>query len=199
MSRATPRPGGRGRSCQWRRCSWRPWRWASGRAAEAHPLTRRRSRAWRRPRRPRPRSRVRGQSASRRCCCPWRRRSWSGAKRPRPAVPSPRRWRLIVPTTTSPQSGCWRESSPSIPRRPMPGSTSGLRACWTAIAAGAREALDRARALGVADRADEVEWLLATAEARIGRLDEARARLTALCDSSGAFKTPACEAKATLR
>ena len=65
--------------------------------------------------------------------------------------------------------------------------------------AGAREALDRARALGVADRADEVEWLLATAEARIGRLDEARARLTALCDSSSAFKTPACEAKATLR
>ena len=64
--------------------------------------------------------------------------------------------------------------------------------------AGAREALDRARTLGVADRADEVEWLLATAEARIGRLDEARARLTTLCDSASAFKTPACDAKATL-
>jgi tetratricopeptide (TPR) repeat protein len=65
--------------------------------------------------------------------------------------------------------------------------------------AGAREALTRARALGAGDRDDEAAWLLATAEARVGALDEARSLLRSLCDTPGAFKTPACSALATLR
>jgi TolA-binding protein len=64
--------------------------------------------------------------------------------------------------------------------------------------AGAREALSRARALGVADRDDEAAWLLATAEARVDALDEARGRLRALCDGAGEFKKPACSALAAL-
>jgi TolA-binding protein len=64
--------------------------------------------------------------------------------------------------------------------------------------AGAREALTEARARGVGDRDDEAAWLLATAEARTGELDQARTRLTTLCDGSGAFKTAACNAKGSL-
>jgi TolA-binding protein len=64
--------------------------------------------------------------------------------------------------------------------------------------AGAREALTKANALGVADRADETTWLLATAEARVGAIDEARPRLRSLCDGAGQFKEPACSALATL-
>ena len=64
--------------------------------------------------------------------------------------------------------------------------------------AGAREALTEARARGVGDRDDEAAWLLATAEARTGELDQARTRLTTLCDGSGAFKTAACNARETL-
>jgi hypothetical protein len=66
-------------------------------------------------------------------------------------------------------------------------------------AAGAREALDQARVLGVTDRQDELEWLLATAEARTGAVDQARGRLVALCDGRGAFKAPACDARASLK
>lgn len=65
--------------------------------------------------------------------------------------------------------------------------------------AGAREALTQARALGVGDRDDEAAWLLATADARVGALDEARPKLQSLCDGSGAFKTAACSALASLR
>ena len=61
-------------------------------------------------------------------------------------------------------------------------------------AAGAREALTQARALGVGDRDDETAWLLATADARLGALDEAGARLRSLCDGAGEFKTAACSA-----
>ncbi len=65
--------------------------------------------------------------------------------------------------------------------------------------AGARVALSEALARGVADRDDETSWLLATAEARTGELDQARTRLATLCDGSGAFKTAACNAKGSLR
>ena len=65
-------------------------------------------------------------------------------------------------------------------------------------AAGARDALAEARARGVGDRDEEAAWLLATAEARLGDLDQARARLTALCDGEGDFKTAACNAKVSL-
>jgi TolA-binding protein len=65
--------------------------------------------------------------------------------------------------------------------------------------AGAREALTRARSLGVGDRDDEAAWLLATAEARVGALDEARPKLQSLCDSAGDFKAAACAALETLR
>ena len=41
-------------------------------------------------------------------------------------------------------------------------------------------------------------WLLAAAEARLGAIDQARARLTALCDGSGDFKTAACNARTSL-
>ena len=63
---------------------------------------------------------------------------------------------------------------------------------------GAREALAQARTLGVGDREDEAAWLLATAEARVGALDDARGRLRPLCDGAGEFKKPACDALATL-
>jgi tetratricopeptide (TPR) repeat protein len=65
-------------------------------------------------------------------------------------------------------------------------------------AAGARDALAEARARGVGDRDDEAAWLLATAEARLGAIDQARVRLTALCDGSGDFKTAACNARTSL-
>jgi TolA-binding protein len=65
--------------------------------------------------------------------------------------------------------------------------------------AGARDALREASALGVPDRADETSWLLATAEARVGAIDEARPRLQSLCEGAGEFKAPACSALASLR
>lgn len=65
--------------------------------------------------------------------------------------------------------------------------------------AGAREALSQANTLGVPDRADETAWLLATAEAHVGAVDEARPRLQSLCDGTGAFKAAACAALVTLR
>jgi TolA-binding protein len=65
--------------------------------------------------------------------------------------------------------------------------------------AGAREALTQAHTLGVADRADETAWLLATAEARVGAVDQARPRLQSLCDGAGEFKTAACAALDSLR
>jgi hypothetical protein len=64
--------------------------------------------------------------------------------------------------------------------------------------AGAADALTEARTRGVGGRDDEAAWLLATAEARLGRIDQARARLTTLCDGSGPFKTAACSAAETL-
>lgn len=64
--------------------------------------------------------------------------------------------------------------------------------------AGAREALAEALTRGVGDRDDEARWLLATAEARLGDADAARTKLAALCDGGGAFKTAACNAKASL-
>ncbi len=114
-------------------------------------------------------------------------------------MPSPRRWR---PYRTDDYVAAERLLERVVAEHPASADAwfyLGSTRLLDGDPAGAREALDRARTLGVADRADEVEWLLATAEARIGRLDEARARLTTLCDSSSAFKTPACEAKATLR
>jgi TolA-binding protein len=66
-------------------------------------------------------------------------------------------------------------------------------------AAGARDALTEARAKGVGDRDDEAAWLLATAEARLGELAGARTKLTTLCDGTGAFKAPACDALSTLK
>lgn len=66
-------------------------------------------------------------------------------------------------------------------------------------AAGAAEALTEARARGVGDRDEEAAWLLATADARLGRIDQARARLATLCDGRGAFKTAACGAVETLK
>ena len=66
-------------------------------------------------------------------------------------------------------------------------------------AAGAREALTEARTRGVGDRDDEAAWLLATAEARLGDIAPARAKLTALCGGTGAFKMPACAARDTLK
>jgi TolA-binding protein len=65
--------------------------------------------------------------------------------------------------------------------------------------AGARDALTEATTLGVADRADETAWLLATAESRVGALDQARPRLRSLCDGAGEFKTAACSALEALR
>jgi TolA-binding protein len=65
--------------------------------------------------------------------------------------------------------------------------------------AGAREALSQARARGVGDRDDEAAWLLATAEARVGDIDAAKAKLAALCAGGGAFKTAACNARESLR
>ena len=65
--------------------------------------------------------------------------------------------------------------------------------------AGARDALTQANTLGVADRADETAWLLATAESRVGALDQARPRLRSLCDGAGEFKTAACSALEALR
>lgn len=66
-------------------------------------------------------------------------------------------------------------------------------------AAGAREALAEAHAIGVVDRADETTWLLATAEARVGAVGEARPKLQSLCDGSGEFKSAACSALDSLR
>ena len=66
-------------------------------------------------------------------------------------------------------------------------------------AAGAREALAQAHAIGVVDRADETTWLLATAEARVGAVDEARPKLRSVCDGSGEFKSAACSALDSLR
>lgn len=60
--------------------------------------------------------------------------------------------------------------------------------------AGARVALAEARTRGVADRDDELAWLLATAEARSGHHAEARARLESLCQGGGDFRRPACAA-----
>ena len=66
-------------------------------------------------------------------------------------------------------------------------------------AAGAREALAEARAKGVGDRDDEAAWLLATAEARLGDVASAREKLAKLCDGAGAFKSPACSARDSLK
>lgn len=60
--------------------------------------------------------------------------------------------------------------------------------------AGARDALVEARTRGVGDRDDETAWLLATAEARLGEIDAARAKLTTICEGAGEFKTAACAA-----
>ena len=65
--------------------------------------------------------------------------------------------------------------------------------------AGARDALAEARSRGIGDRDDEAAWLLATAEARLGELDQARTRLTLLCDGSGAFQAAACNARDSLK
>jgi len=63
---------------------------------------------------------------------------------------------------------------------------------------GAREALSQARARGVGDRDDEAAWLLATAEARMGDIDAAMAKLAALCAGKGPFRGAACSAKSSL-
>jgi hypothetical protein len=63
----------------------------------------------------------------------------------------------------------------------------------------ARTALEKAESLGAGASHPELEWLGATADARTGATDSAKARLTALCDASGPLKDRACDALKTLR
>jgi cytochrome c-type biogenesis protein CcmH/NrfG len=65
-------------------------------------------------------------------------------------------------------------------------------------AARARPAFDKARVLSAAER-PELEWLSATAEARTGAIESARARLEALCALPGPLQVRACAAKESLR
>jgi tetratricopeptide (TPR) repeat protein len=63
----------------------------------------------------------------------------------------------------------------------------------------AQSPLERAVALLPADRRNEAEWYLATAEQRAGNNDAARARLRRLCAAAGTYKAGACAAEATLK
>jgi len=64
---------------------------------------------------------------------------------------------------------------------------------------GARVALETARTRIAQDRRDELEWLLATAEARSGEVVAARKRLDGLCGGASALRQRACSAASTLR
>jgi len=66
-------------------------------------------------------------------------------------------------------------------------------------AARARPAFDKARVLSAAERHPELEWLAATAEARTGAIEPARARLEALCAAPSPLQVRACAAKESLR
>ena len=66
-------------------------------------------------------------------------------------------------------------------------------------AAEAINPLETARALAPANRRDEIDWYLATAEQRAGNADASRGRLRALCAGGGAFRSAACAAEATLK
>jgi cytochrome c-type biogenesis protein CcmH/NrfG len=65
-------------------------------------------------------------------------------------------------------------------------------------AARGRLAFDKARVLSAAER-PELEWLSATAEARTGAIEPARARLEALCALPGPLQVRACAAKESLK
>jgi hypothetical protein len=60
--------------------------------------------------------------------------------------------------------------------------------------ADARTALEKAASLGAGASHPELEWLRATADARMGATDSAKTRLTALCHASGPLKDRACAA-----
>jgi hypothetical protein len=64
---------------------------------------------------------------------------------------------------------------------------------------GARVALETARTRIAQERRDELDWLLATAEARSGEVAAARKRLDALCGATSALRKRACSAVSTLR
>jgi TolA-binding protein len=66
-------------------------------------------------------------------------------------------------------------------------------------AARARLAFDKARVLSAAERHPELEWLSATAEARTGAIEPARARLQALCAAPSPLQVRACAAKESLK
>jgi len=60
-------------------------------------------------------------------------------------------------------------------------------------------ALERARAQAEAAGQDEVDWYLAAAEQRAGRVDGARRRLESLCGGRSEYRERACAARATLQ
>ncbi len=64
---------------------------------------------------------------------------------------------------------------------------------------GARAALETARIRIAPARRDELNWLLATAEARSGEVATAMKRLDALCGGTSALRDRACSAVSTLR
>jgi tetratricopeptide (TPR) repeat protein len=66
-------------------------------------------------------------------------------------------------------------------------------------AARARAAFDKALVLSAAEQHPELEWLAATAEARTGAIEPARARLEALCASPNPVQVRACAAKESLK
>jgi tetratricopeptide (TPR) repeat protein len=59
--------------------------------------------------------------------------------------------------------------------------------------------LERAAALKPEAERREADWYRAAAEQRSGRLSDARARLSALCQRPGAYQANACAAEATLK
>jgi hypothetical protein len=59
--------------------------------------------------------------------------------------------------------------------------------------------LERARPIAEAGRRAEIDWYLATAEQRAGRIDAARTRLRALCEAPGEYRDRACAAQSLLR
>jgi hypothetical protein len=63
----------------------------------------------------------------------------------------------------------------------------------------ARAAFEKAEALHAERAHPELEWLLATSEARTGAIESARKRLTELCGTPGANHDRACAALAALK
>jgi hypothetical protein len=63
----------------------------------------------------------------------------------------------------------------------------------------ARTALEKARSLGAAGLHPELDWLLATAEARTGDLASAARRLDAVCSGTSPLRARGCQARQLLR